>query len=789
MEQDRRFIGPFAVAAASIVMVCFWPELVGKRAFFYFDLAGVHLPQRAFVAATIKQGIFPFWCPLKACGFPLFAEGQTGILYPFNLLALVLPVWWANNIITVVHILIAFFGAYVYMRRLKFSDPAACIAALGFSMGAFIVSHNIITPLFEAFCWLPFVMIAAETIPTKPSKGILLSAIFLGLALGAGNTQGFVIIALAFFARLMLLAVGMKLRDALRLLWYGIVAFLSVILIFAPYVVSQTEFVLRSYRAKLRGGTFFLSHSLGPRHLFELLVGGLMGDLYDASFVCGSEDIWEKQLYLGIVPLLFALAAVRRLLTDRRVAVWFAMFLGFLILSLGSFSPVSVALGKLPILGWMRVPPRLWVVCAFALAFLAGYGFDLLASGDRGAFRVVVAGAVCAVVLVAVFVVAGRDEFLTGASGEKLAWRLPLSAALACFAVAASFLLSRRRATGVLSIIVMLVVLGDLILGAVRLMPVVPPRYFNPPHFLGRIVTSGRIYSVTDKYGFMLAGWGKNTAVFKPFTYRLSGDVPLFFGLRTAGGNVPLITNEYLNYFSKLTPNRLRLASVSTLIHGRSQRLPPNWSQLMFAKLPAGKAHYYVRKDPVQLCWLSSHPLFVDSWDEALELIDSPDFDPNTDVVLHREAADELEPGGSEASGDCRIVRDWANGYEIEVRSDKSAILVLSESWYPGWRVWVDGEKRKPLRANYLFMAVPVEGGEHRVVFRYRPRFLTMSLSAIPFGLFLLGLFARKKRGAALEQRGGSRVMWFVWGLIVLLLFSVAFGVADWIANFAACLG
>ncbi|HDH96657.1 MAG TPA: hypothetical protein ENF73_02905, partial [Proteobacteria bacterium] len=303
MKRDRSSIGPLAILAALVVVIWFLPELLGRKAFFYFDLAGVHLPQRAFVAESLKRGVFPFWCPLKACGFPLFAEGQTGILYPFNLLSLVLPVWWSNNIITVVHILIAFFGTYLYIRRQGLSDAAGCIAGLSYSMSSFMLAHHIHPPMFQAFCWLGFVMIAAETLPEKADRGILISAVFLGFALIAGHTQAFVIVVAAFFARLLIFAIDARgLKDAARLIGYGLVALAAVLLIFAPYVVAQVEFVLRSYRAKLTGGEFFLVGSLEPRALFNLFIRGLTGDLYDASFTCGGEAIWEGRLYFGIVP-------------------------------------------------------------------------------------------------------------------------------------------------------------------------------------------------------------------------------------------------------------------------------------------------------------------------------------------------------------------------------------------------------------------------------------------------------------------------------------------------------
>ena len=56
-----------------------------------------------------------------------------------------------------------------------------------------------------------------------------------------------------------------------------------------------------------------------------------------------------------------------------------------------------------------------------------------------------------------------------------------------------------------------------------------------------------------------------------------------------------------------------------------------------------------------------------------------------------------------------------------EVEAKQPGYLVLLDSYYPGWRAYLDGKEVEILRANYAFRAVEVGSGRHRVEFRYRP--------------------------------------------------------------------
>ena len=76
------------------------------------------------------------------------------------------------------------------------------------------------------------------------------------------------------------------------------------------------------------------------------------------------------------------------------------------------------------------------------------------------------------------------------------------------------------------------------------------------------------------------------------------------------------------------------------------------------------------------------------------------------------------------------------------------SLLVVSDSYYPGWRAAVDGRPAPLLRTNVLLRGVPVPAGRHQVRLWFDP--LSVRLG---FALSALALVAN---GAALGSTGAG---------------------------------
>ena len=75
--------------------------------------------------------------------------------------------------------------------------------------------------------------------------------------------------------------------------------------------------------------------------------------------------------------------------------------------------------------------------------------------------------------------------------------------------------------------------------------------------------------------------------------------------------------------------------------------------------------------------------------------------------------------------------------------------LVMSEINYPGWQVYVDGERKKIFTGNYLFRTLPLKKGHHEIRFIFNPSSFKIgafiSVGAL-FGAMVLILLSCRKR-------------------------------------------
>jgi uncharacterized membrane protein YfhO len=72
---------------------------------------------------------------------------------------------------------------------------------------------------------------------------------------------------------------------------------------------------------------------------------------------------------------------------------------------------------------------------------------------------------------------------------------------------------------------------------------------------------------------------------------------------------------------------------------------------------------------------------------------------------------------------------------DLEVTLESPGLVILSDLYYPGWELTIDGLPAPIYRVNRLMRGAAVPTGRHRLVYSYNPRSFRVGLIISIFGL------------------------------------------------------
>jgi hypothetical protein len=179
----------------------------------------------------------------------------------------------------------------------------------------------------------------------------------------------------------------------------------------------------------------------------------------------------------------------------------------------------------------------------------------------------------------------------------------------------------------------------------------------------------------------------------------------------------------------------------------------------------SGDVKIYENLDTLPRALFVSEAILASDDVAALEAMRDPDFDPTTTLVLMRSVASSHDSQPRAHLTGSNVGADQAKTelvlYEPEhiianVSAPTDGWLLLSDAWYPGWEVTVDGRAAPVERANVLFRAVAVAEGEHLVEWTFRPASfrLGVGISLGTLGLLLAAAMWTGLHRMGLKSRG-----------------------------------
>jgi hypothetical protein len=191
------------------------------------------------------------------------------------------------------------------------------------------------------------------------------------------------------------------------------------------------------------------------------------------------------------------------------------------------------------------------------------------------------------------------------------------------------------------------------------------------------------------------------------------------FDLYSAGGVFnPLQLANYAVYMGSVGyrgSSLYSLMGIRYIVAGKPE--PPgdtNFIPLVYSDDP--NVDIYENSNVLPRLQLLYNALILPDQNAVFDAIHAPDFDPSQTIVLI-----EGEPLSGTGQGDIHLLKYDLNRILIDVETDAPAYLLLSDIYYPGWSVTVNGERGEILLADYAFRAVRVAQGVSRIEMTFSP--------------------------------------------------------------------
>lgn len=657
---------------------------------------------KSILSETLKKGTIPLWEPRLGGGYPLFADGLIGTFFIPNLVLFrFLPTVPAYNLLLVLLVGLTASGVYVWLRLLRMNHVAAGIAGITFGFSGVVMGQLTHLMLLPALSLLPWVCAATTGLSRSSSRfWVCLLAFITSQQILAGFPQ--VTFITLLFCTGFILATA---RNDWKTLSRFVLGIILGIMMSAVQLLPSYEFLTNSTAEGGFNPLLASYYSFPVKHLLTFIRPFIFGNpklgTYPHFLDSDGSIFWENIGYFGIIPLLFSAAGI--ILTFKKGTTINRFMLLTLIVSIllmtGKHSPLYFIFSFWPF-HLFRVPSRFISLFVLSLVYFAGYSVSQLRLFRVPLFRIS---------LIILFIV--NTVFLMNF------WRSYHSWAGADEWTAEPEVLSR----------------------------------FSIPQ-ADRVFTLGaeRIHNAE----FAKTGWADT----KPYWFlrnTLSPNSGVLWNRSTTGVYAGR-TLRRPALIESLVTGGMQISGTEATISAKSQKYlnlvsgttvittsPVHRPEL----IQQGEVTYndytlyiYTNTRSVPRVYLSTTSFTATTVEEALRIMNSGNFIPGKSVLMETDTGINIEKVGQ---GSATLLSHTGREALIHVNNpSQKAVLVFSDTFYPGWEATIDGSATRVFAANIRDKAIIVGEGEHSIRFFYNPNSFRLgvfiSLQGIAFTILVM---------------------------------------------------
>jgi hypothetical protein len=672
----------------------------------------------------------PYWEPHSFGGTPQYAVTYATHFSSTNWVLKFFSLERAFHAQMFLQLLVAGMGMYFLLTSLGIGAAASIFFGGVYMFNSMFTTFLLRSWMVGPYSWFPFLVAFFLRVLQKPrAQDFLLSSLFLALTF----TDGFLQSDGAIFIVLLALALlrWWETRDLKTFRKIFILSFGIYLFAFALSAVMWLP-TLEYLRADLGQGHSRVAGVDYGKSLFQricsipMLVGFVVPDLLGSVRTLDLTKFARTHLqdftaFIGVVPLILSLCALRLRKTLSPKAKY------FLILSaLGLFLPIFTPLDRFLYF-------RFFIVYILGACVLGAWVLNKWMDGSRpvleevdkwvkriGLFLLVVFGGVASLTVVVLWkgawlsekmkgqilaqpsqgyfgsrfpnwLLARVDHFIDAMTFSKQGFIWPVMASFGVFVFGYWLWKKRKISPQMMLVIVSIVTLFEL-------------GRFNYNWLPRNDLKEHPLYPESELTSFLRDRTLNYRAIFANPTkdpskmLSLTTNIPQAYGIFALDGFdglvVPTVASKVREFDNYEILGRFNVKYVA---------LPSD-------VVPDAKALH-------QILRVGRVTLYENSW--AL---------PRGQVVTHLE-------GSEKPQQSVKVLKSDGVGTTYSVQTKHSGYFVVSESYYPGWKAFVDGIEKPVLRVHDVMRAVQVEEGTHRVEFLFAPKSYAIGLWITGFAI------------------------------------------------------
>ena len=658
---------------------------------------------------SLHQNKLPIWNSTMGAGFPLIGEGQIGAFYLPNILLFRLfdPVI-AYNLALILAMVMLGWGMYLWLRLMHYKPLPSLFAAATLTLSGMVITQLPHIALIQGFSLFPWIAAVTVLLSQKKTTVILsLWAILVSQQLLAGFPQASFITVLFVSCYYLWLIKDhqTKLSD---IVWYAVAALLSLGLS-AIQLFPSWEFLSQS---SVAGGldpqtASYFSYPL--KHILTLIAPFALGNpkvgSYPAFTDFDGSIFWENVGGIGLLPIVLFIALIILSLgrppKQGSTLFFIATTLFSLLLMLGKYSPLYLIYSFFPF-NLFRVPSRfIWIFIPSILLLATEAWTKLWQISKYKTF--IRTSLIAAAVTNTVFLLYSWYPYHAIEPASE--WLTP------------------------------------------------PPSVRFVKSEEGRVITIGA--EAVHNRIFLSDGW-TTPGSYQFLRNALAPDINALWNVPSAqvyAGRFlrrPTIFDELLAQHLTADENAatvsatgkklLDLLSVKTILTA----LPLTHAGLVEAESwenSGQRITAWTNPNPLARVYLATQPVVATTKEQAFMAITSDNFIPGKSVIVEQPVT--LEPPPNERRARVTILPQEKET-ELTIRIEQSmtrTVLVITDTYYPGWVATIDGNKAPIFPVNIRQMGILIPAGDHDVQLNFIPSSLLQgaAVSSVTF-VFLIGL-------------------------------------------------